>query len=132
MSVEEIEKTRTRAIDICFWGVQFYIDQYLKGSANCKAHDHSCDAMVLGSLLKELAAAGLYPIPASPYRGIAFSTLSKSLKSMKLVSLCGSKQEMGLRRSSLAQRPCGIQNLHEYIRRGSETLMRRRLELEHF
>ena len=45
--------------------------------------------MVLGGLIKGLTAAGLNPLPVSPYQGVSYSKLSKALKGMSLPSLCG-------------------------------------------
>lgn len=49
---------------------------------------YACDAMVLGSLIKSLSTAGIWPIPEPPYEGVTFSQLVDSIEGLEIVSLC--------------------------------------------
>jgi hypothetical protein len=48
----------------------------------------ACDAMVLGSLLREAAKLGLYPKPRLPYIEKSFVELKKDLRRLEIISLC--------------------------------------------
>ena len=117
MRLEKIEHARTKAIRLCIEPVQTCLTQYSKALPRCRAgNKFDCDATVLGGLAKGLAAEKLYPVPTSPYKGISFAGLSKSLKKMTLPSMCGSLQDQGLMRK-YDGKPCGIKaHLHKSVR----------------
>jgi len=48
----------------------------------------ACDSMLLGSLIKALQAAGLHPLPQSPYTGISFVEVSLKLTDLQIHALC--------------------------------------------
>jgi len=48
----------------------------------------ACNAMVLGSLLREATTLGLYPKPRLPYIKKSFVELKKDIRQLKIMSLC--------------------------------------------
>lgn len=49
---------------------------------------YSCDAMLLGSLIKSASAAGFWPPPSAPYIGHSFQSVASAIETLSLVSLC--------------------------------------------
>ncbi len=69
----------------------------------------SCDALVLGQLLRELKGRDLYPFPSSPYHGLSFDDMEARITNMSLTSAC---EEFNIRPRFGARR-CGVKLLLE-------------------
>jgi hypothetical protein len=54
---------------------------------------YACDAMVLGTLLKELDRVGLWPIPSPPYSSHTVQEVMQSISRMRIRSLCEINEE---------------------------------------
>ena len=54
----------------------------------CPNFGGSCDAMVLGSFLRGLSAAGLWPCPDLPYESQSIFNVSSQLANLRMSSLC--------------------------------------------
>lgn len=48
----------------------------------------ACDCTILGGLIKQADANGLYPIPAAPYVGKSYEDVANAMRSMRVPSLC--------------------------------------------
>lgn len=59
----------------------------LYGNIN-KDTREACNSMILGSLIRSLSKAGIWPAPTRPYKGASLKSISKSIQYMKLCSLC--------------------------------------------
>ncbi|KAG4431287.1 hypothetical protein IFR05_013231 [Cadophora sp. M221] len=53
-----------------------------------KGHGFSCDAKLLGSLLKASAMIGIWPRPEDPYPGINSKTLASQIRGMQVMDDC--------------------------------------------
>ena len=58
------------------------------GPSHGGSHWTACDMMVLGSIVKGAALAGIYPIPISPHHEMTFNHLATSLRQLKTMSYC--------------------------------------------
>lgn len=69
-----------------------HITAYLTPDILCNnGKQFSCDAIVLGSLLKGSAAIGIWPRPEVPYRGITFKGLASQVREMKVLDSCNQR-----------------------------------------
>ncbi|KAF7507990.1 hypothetical protein GJ744_009887 [Endocarpon pusillum] len=107
--LEKVDHARTRALGLCLGKVQGFYTQYLKKPSDSSICSAYCDTMVLGALMKGLAAENLVPFPVSPYKGISYSKLSEALSGMVLSSLCEALVGMNLV-SNLTKKQCSIKN----------------------
>jgi hypothetical protein len=90
----------------------------------------SCDAMLLGSLLKSSSKAGIWPPPETPYSDVDFKSLVETFRNIKVTALCdsisrvyidrrypvaahGFKQLVEEKVESLKERLCGL-DLEEF------------------
>jgi hypothetical protein len=60
----------------------------IKNYPSTESSRGSCDSMVLGSLLKNLAKLGLWPYPSAPYGHFTIEGLYHPVNRLELVSLC--------------------------------------------
>ena len=66
-----------------------YIAKYLTSGFLCHEDSpFSCDANVLGSLLKSSAIIGIWPRPEIPYPGITFTSLATQVRNMEVLDEC--------------------------------------------
>jgi hypothetical protein len=113
--LDEIENARLRVLDCCFGVLQAFLDSYATKSL-CKSRGSSCDAMVLGGLIRGLVDRGLHPLPAGPYESVSYASLSDLLQSMALPSLCERLQEMRFGKRP-DKKACGLkETLNSVIR----------------
>ena len=83
---------RQIAIDTAISAIDQLITKYMDGKVNC-THDgeslqYSCDAMVLGSLMKGARTIGIWPKPAAPYSGKRLGKLLEEIRSIKVLDVC--------------------------------------------
>ena len=80
--------------------------------------------MLLGGLVKEIAANDLYLLPVFPFDGISYSSFSNSLNSMDIISLCDTLCEMGWKTPCYYWGiRCGIKkSLHKDVERADSML----------
>lgn len=65
------------------------ITAYLTPDILCSNNEQfSCDAIVLGSLLKGSAATGIWPRPTIPYHDITFKSLASQIREMQVLDTC--------------------------------------------
>ena len=69
------------------------VKRYQKSAVLCLRTDDkelalSCDAILLGSLLKSSVTRKIYPVPAAPYERMSFNKLSKRMKILRVEALC--------------------------------------------
>jgi len=80
-----VARNRAANISKLFDFIKQVIERYRGINVICGS---ACDAMVLGSLIKGLSAAGVWPIQEPPYDGITFNELASVIADLKAVSLC--------------------------------------------
>lgn len=94
-----IQERRIEAIDSLLTIPTSLIEKYSLPTAQCVpiddtadpielAYSYACDSMLLGSLIKSCAKTGIFPIPQSPFEGLSFAWVAKSLGSLDLKSKC--------------------------------------------
>jgi hypothetical protein len=49
----------------------------------------SCDAMLLGSLMKGSRKIGIWPRPEAPFNGHKYKDLAKAIRGLKMLDVCG-------------------------------------------
>ncbi|KAG0644445.1 hypothetical protein HOY80DRAFT_878522 [Tuber brumale] len=55
---------------------------FVFGSPNSNTQALTCDAVILGSLIRHEAAIGIFPTPSPPYKGISAESLALSMKKL--------------------------------------------------
>ncbi|PMD57210.1 uncharacterized protein K444DRAFT_632344 [Hyaloscypha bicolor E] len=83
--LEMVARNRAANISKLFDFIKQVIERYRGINVICGS---AYDAMVLGSLIKGLSAAGVWPIQEPPYHGITFNELASVIADLKAVSLC--------------------------------------------
>lgn len=71
--------------------VQDLLGNYQKTGNACNRGDgnrSSCDAMVLGSILKATQNARLWPIPEPPYKGFTVEGIKRDILAFEIKTLC--------------------------------------------
>ncbi|PQE27457.1 hypothetical protein CJF31_00009080 [Rutstroemia sp. NJR-2017a BVV2] len=103
--IELIESERQCGLNTATSVLKLTIEQYQTStSANCSsipasshssptaaeilAHRERCDSMVLGSLIREAVAAGLYPLPQAPYTGFSNDGFYRKLEAFRIWNGC--------------------------------------------
>jgi hypothetical protein len=86
-----IEGSRLKAVPNAIAVLQETLAKYQGNTSSCPRRDSlafSCDAMVLGGLIKRMASIGLLPPPELPYKGLSFAGLAGQIRDMELPTLC--------------------------------------------
>jgi hypothetical protein len=73
--------------------IEHTLKKYQKADVLCPRTDDdelalSCDAILLGALLKSAATKKIYPVPEAPYGKMSFNKLAKKIKSLHVEALC--------------------------------------------
>lgn len=92
----ELQSDRCRALEEIFETIALYIREYQEPTSTPKrlcqrVEDLKAlagDAMVLGTLLKGCAKAGIWPIPAYPYHGFTVRQVVNAIAVFEICSLC--------------------------------------------
>ena len=84
-----------------------FLREYQRPDPHCKSH---CDAMILGSVTRNLEAIGILTKPPAPYAGYSYKLLYETLRKMRIESYCGFID------GSHTQQPCN-RDAHRRIRR---------------
>ncbi|PWW77322.1 hypothetical protein C7212DRAFT_185241 [Tuber magnatum] len=91
--VELIHATRVSAIQSLLSVAEHFRSLYLGPGIKCKVHAKNlfvarnpkvftCDAAILGSLLRHEAALGIFPVPSPPYGGFSVERLAAMMKGL--------------------------------------------------
>ncbi|KFY53145.1 hypothetical protein V496_07855 [Pseudogymnoascus sp. VKM F-4515 (FW-2607)] len=131
--INEIQEHRIEAIGCIITIVHNHIDNYFSSNicaSGDKDKQFSCDAIVLGSLLKSSSDIGIWPRPEVPYCGMTFKSLASQVEEMRVIhhqcsqdnpfalyNSCknrGVKEAMKASVNSLERRLCGL-NLDFYL-----------------
>lgn len=86
-----IKSRRADALTEIYALIEQTITRYQSPKVLCGRSDHlaaSCDAMVLGSLLKESSKAGIWPPPVPPYAGVDFDSLIHLVQTLEVTAVC--------------------------------------------
>jgi hypothetical protein len=84
-----IQENRKDAIESMITVIHDLITKYSAPNILCDhRNEFSCDASVLGSLLKESATIGIWPRPEVPYPGINSKTLADQIRRMRVLDNC--------------------------------------------
>jgi hypothetical protein len=85
------EKAIESAINIMHDLITKYFDpDKLVCSHHNENHKFSCDALVLGALLKGCISIRIWPKPTAPYPGLIFKNLVSQIRGLKLPDMCTS------------------------------------------
>ena len=63
----------------------------------------ACDSMVLGGLIRELSAKGIFPFPRKPFQQVCLSKFYNDLPDLNIDSLCNSVKFREAKRSGMRQ-----------------------------
>ncbi|TVY86226.1 hypothetical protein LAWI1_G007987, partial [Lachnellula willkommii] len=90
--IKAMKNGRRIAIDTAISAIDQLITKYMDGKVNC-THDgeslrYSCDAMVLGSLMKGARTIGIWPKPTAPFPGKILRKLLEEIRSIKVLDVC--------------------------------------------
>jgi hypothetical protein len=102
-----IHESRNAALRKAFWVLTSLIRSYQGNTyhdhAQCPRTDRAgqCDAMVLGSLIREAGDRALWPIPQPPYTSHNVEDVLESISSIKCTTLC----QLLRRRRGATQQP---------------------------
>jgi hypothetical protein len=95
--------------------IQSLLDVYHGPTKLCKSQNESCDAMVLGGLLRALKSHDLLPLPTPPFIGLSFQSLARKLNESSLPTLCERasppKNPFGNPFGYVDSKRCGISHL---------------------
>lgn len=84
-----IQENRIDAIGNMIAVIHDLITKYSGPNIICDhGNEFSCDANLLGSLLKSSAIIGIWPRPEDPYPGINLKTLADQIRGMKVLDDC--------------------------------------------
>jgi hypothetical protein len=85
-----VEESRNTNISALCGIIARAISKYQGSELICSTSHNpaACDAIVLGSLIKTLAANGLWPIPEPPYKDITITDVLLKIFKLTIVSLC--------------------------------------------
>jgi len=96
-----IQKKRIDAIESMIAFIHNLITKYSGPDILCKnGSGFSCDARLLGSLLKSSAIIGILPRPEDPYPGIKSKTLADQIRGMQVLDGCNTSSRGGVWDSS--------------------------------
>ena len=92
-----IQEKRINAIESMIAVIHDLITKYSGPNILCdNGQEFSCDANLLGSLLKASAIIGIWPRPEDPYPGIKSKTLADQIRGMRVLDDCEmSRRERG-------------------------------------
>ena len=91
MISDAIERNRLQMVPNAIAVLRGTLAKYQGNTTCCSRGDSwasSCDAMVLGGLMKRMASVGLLPPPEPPYKDLSFAGLAKQVRDMELPTLC--------------------------------------------
>lgn len=84
-----IQEKRVEAIESMIEVIHDLITKYSRPNILCdNGRRFSCDASLLGSLLKSSAIIGILPRPEDPYPGIKSKTLADQIRCMQVLDDC--------------------------------------------
>jgi hypothetical protein len=84
-----IQEKRIDAIESMIAVIHDLITKYAGSDILCdNGQEFSCDANLLGSLLKASAIIGIWPRPEDPYPGIKSKTLADQIRGMRVLDDC--------------------------------------------
>jgi hypothetical protein len=84
-----IQENRIDAIESMIAVIHDLITKYSGPNILCEnGNEFSCDANLLGSLLKASAIIGIWPRPEDPYPGINSKTLADQIRGMRVLDNC--------------------------------------------
>lgn len=84
-----IQKNRIYAIESMMATIHELIIKYFRPNILCdRGSGFTCDANLLGSLLKGSLMIGVWPRPKRPYLGINLKTLAAQIKGMQVFDKC--------------------------------------------
>jgi hypothetical protein len=91
--LDSIKAKREEALFESYALIEQTLKRYQKSEVLCPRTDKayyrlSCDAMLLGALLKSAATKKIYPVPHAPYGEVSFNELVEKLKSLHVEALC--------------------------------------------
>jgi hypothetical protein len=84
---DAIDEGRQNAISECYAMINTIERNYEGPKKQCKAMEH-CDTMVLGGLVKALAARKLRPFPSSPFIGLSYMKVADAFGELSISTLC--------------------------------------------
>jgi hypothetical protein len=84
---DAIDEARKNAISECYAMVNAIERDYQEPKEQCTEMEH-CDAMVLGGLVKALAAQELRPSPSSPFIGLSYIKVAGDFGKLSIPTLC--------------------------------------------
>lgn len=85
---DKIQEHRIEAIGCIITIVHNHINNYFSSDicvSTDKDKQFSCDAIVLGSLLKSSSDIGIWPRPEVPYCGMTFKSLASQVEEMRVI-----------------------------------------------
>jgi hypothetical protein len=86
---DTIQEKRIDAIESMIALIHDLITKYSGPNTLCdNGQEFSCDANLLGSLLKASAIIGIWPQPEDPYPGIISKTLADQIRGMRVLDDC--------------------------------------------
>lgn len=85
--IDKIGAGRSAVMRMFFDDLNGLLDTYQGGARQCLRNEN-CDAMALGSLIRGLVSANLYPLPDPSSIRISINELLSTMGNMKLTSLC--------------------------------------------
>ncbi|KAE9378226.1 hypothetical protein N431DRAFT_328915 [Stipitochalara longipes BDJ] len=88
--IESITKKRKTSVSKLLDIVKEPLEKYQGSDVVCSAKHHrsSCDATILGSLIKSMVSYIIWPIPEPPYEAFTFSGLSAIIDGLRVTSFC--------------------------------------------
>lgn len=88
---DKIQERRIEAIGGTITIVHNQINKYFSSDicvSTDKDEQFSCDAIALGSLLKNSSDIGIWPRPEAPYCGMTFKSLASQVEEMRVIHHC--------------------------------------------
>ncbi|CZS92471.1 uncharacterized protein RAG0_03050 [Rhynchosporium agropyri] len=86
--IRNIQENRINAIESMIAVIYDLITKYSGPNILCTGNEYSCDATLLGSLLKASAIIGIWPRPKDPYPGINAKMLAGHIRGMQVLDDC--------------------------------------------
>ena len=92
--LDDINSHRQKVIAALYGIVGEQVTSYMGPGVHCTRADNkgkTCDALVLGTLLKSATTASFWPAPSPPYTKVSFHSLYAALHRLQVESLCDSE-----------------------------------------
>ena len=75
----------------------------------------TCDALVLGTLLRGASQAGLWPVPSPPYTKASFNNVATAINGLAIESLCDSESRQAYPSSGMFRPSSSAHGMKDYF-----------------